>query len=334
MKIIVGLYVLFCWLLLKFGIVKKTLGAFVAMGCGGIFVLFIVLTGTRYFAFLDLTNSTTVQAPHIVLNGPAGGEIEKIFVTHNQRVKAGEPIFSFKTDRYEIQMSLQKAEKSRLETQLHKLEVDLKRLGKLVGEVVPQAEFDTKQAEVATQKDLIIKADETIAELQWKIDRAVIVAPVDGQVSVQFTSEGQYFGENRPSSIIMYTNKKFIQVRIPDQVYSYIKEKAFSEFYVDAYPGKIFRARVHSITESTGEAQGVLLPIQQGTGMFVGRNMNNYGRTVILEFEEPPGINIPVGATGSAWIATEKPIAFLGFLDAVIGMLLRFWSAEFYLKAL
>lgn len=334
MKLTLVPYLLICWLLVKYGIVKKTIGNFVAMGLGAVFVLFMLLTVTRYFAFIDLTATTTVKAPHIVLNSPAGGEIDKIYVTHNQKLKAGDPVYSFKTDRYEIQMASKKAEKARLQTQLNKLENDLKRLGKLRGEVIPQAEYDAKVAEVETQRDMVIKAEQDIADLKWKVDKALVVAPVDGQVAVQYSSEGQYFGEQRPAAIHMFTNKKFIELRIPDQVYEYIKPHAFSEFFVDAYPGKIFRARVHSITESTGEAQGSLLPTPQSVSQHVMKNSHEVGRTVILEFEEPEGLHIPVGATGKAWIAAEKPIHLAGFLDLVIGALLRFAAAEAYLKAM
>jgi multidrug resistance efflux pump len=334
MKLTLVPYLLICWLLIKFGIVKKTVGNFVAMGLGAVFVLFMLLTFTRYYAFIDLTATTTVKAPHIVLNSPAGGEIDKIFVTHNQKLKAGDPVYSFKTDRYEIQMASKQAEKARLQTQLGKLEKDLKRMGKLRGEVIPQAEYDAKQAEVDTQRDLVTKAEQDIADLQWKIDKALVVAPVDGQVAVQFSSEGQYFGEQRPAAIHMFTTKKFIELRIPDQVYAFIKPHAFSEFYVDAHPGKIFRARVHSITESTGEAQGSLLGMPQSVTQHVVKGSTDIGRTVILEFEEPDGVHIPIGSTGKAWIAGEKPIHLLGFLDLVIGSLLRFAAAEAYLKAM
>jgi hypothetical protein len=84
MKLTLVPYLLICWLLIKFGIVKKTIGNFVAMGLGAVFVLFMLLTFTRFYAFIDLTATTTVKAPHIVLNTPAGGEIDKIYVTHNQ----------------------------------------------------------------------------------------------------------------------------------------------------------------------------------------------------------------------------------------------------------
>jgi multidrug resistance efflux pump len=335
MKLTLVPYILICWLLVKYGYVKKTVGSFVAMGCGAIFILFMLLTFTRYFSFIDMTGSTTVRAPHVVLNTPAGGEIDKIFVTHNQRLKAGDPVYSFKTDRYEIQMAAKKAEKTRMQTQLAKLEADLKRMAPLRGDVVPQAEYDAKVAEVETQRDQVIKAEQDIADLKWKVDRAVIVAPVDGQVAVQYSSDGQYFSETRPAAIHMFVpSKKFIEVRIPDQVYGFIKPHAFAEFYVDAYPGKIFRARVHSVTNSTGEAQGRLFGAPQSVGEFVNKNNDNLGRTVILEFEDPPGIEIPIGATGKAWISAEKPYHIMYLFDVITGMLLRFGAAESYLKAM
>jgi hypothetical protein len=43
-----------------------------------------------------------------------------------------------------------------------------------------------------------------------------------------------------------------------------------------------------------------------------------------LEFEEPPGITIPVGAIGKAWIPAEKPVHILGLLDVIVGFLLPF----------
>lgn len=334
MKLTLVPYFLICWLLVKYGIVKRTVGNFVAMGLGAVFILFALLTVTRFYAFIDLTATTTVKAPHLALNTPAGGEIEKIYVTHNQVLKKGDPIYRINTDRYVIQMSVKRAEKSRLQTQLAKLEQDLKRLAGLRGDVVPQAEYDAKEAEVANQRELIVKAEQDMADLQWKIDRALLVAPVDGRVAVQYFSEGQYFGENRPAIIQMFTNKKFIELRIPDQVFAYIKPHAFAEFYVDAYPGKIFRARVHSITDSTGEAQGSLFATPQMVSAHLQKNSNELGRTVILEFEEPEGVHIPVGATGKAWISSEKPAHILGFLDVVIGSLLRFSAVESYLKAM
>lgn len=333
MKIILVPYLLICWLLVKFGYIRRTIGNYVAMGLGGVFLVFMILTFTRYLAFLDFTATTTVKAPHIVLNTPAGGEIEDIYVVHNQRVKAGDPIYRFSTERYEIQMKAKEAEVARLQSGLAQMQADLARMRGLRGDIVSESDYAAQVQLVANQRDLIIKAQQDIGDLKWKVDRALVVAPVDGLMAVLYSSPGQFFGESRPSAIHMFTNKKFIELRIPDQSYEYIKPHAFAEFYVNAYPGKIFRARVHSVTESTGEAQGALFGIPQNVTNHVMRNMGHMGRTVILEFDEPEGVNIPIGAVGKAFISAEKPYHIMGFFDAVAGALLRFSAIESYLKA-
>jgi hypothetical protein len=53
-----------------------------------------------------------------------------------------------------------------------------------------------------------------------------------------------------------------------------------------------------------------------------------------LEFEEPPGITIPVGATGKAWIPAEKLVHILGLLDVIVGFLLSFHGKGDHKKAM
>ena len=119
------------------------------MGLGIVFVLFMLLNFTLLlYAFIDLTATTTVMALVISSSTTRGRGIEKLYVTHNQRLKAGDPVYSFKTDRYQIQMA--RKSRNRLQTQLSKLENDLKRLGKLRGEVIPQAEYDARCSKLKT----------------------------------------------------------------------------------------------------------------------------------------------------------------------------------------
>jgi hypothetical protein len=57
MKLVLVPYILICWLLLKFGVIKRSLCNFVAMGIGGLFLMFMVLIMSRYLSFIDLTVS-------------------------------------------------------------------------------------------------------------------------------------------------------------------------------------------------------------------------------------------------------------------------------------
>ena len=134
------------------------------------------------------------------------------------------------------------------------------------------------------------------------------------------------------------TSKKFLEMRIPEQSFNFIKPGQFDEFYLNVLPGQIFRGKVHSITTGTGEAT---VAVRQGdqnvgqfVGQFVGQNTTSHGRTVIIEFIEPEGMNIPIGATGAAWISARKPHPILGFMDIIGGAIVRLQSIKAYFGAL
>jgi len=69
-------------------------------------------------------------------------------------------------------------------------------------------------------------------------------APFDGQLSITNIVSGTRLGNMH----LYDTSKKFVEMRIADQTFRGIEVGQFAEFYVDAYPGEIFRGRVHSVT--------------------------------------------------------------------------------------
>ena len=62
--------------------------------------------------------------------------------------------------------------------------------------------------------------------------------------------------------------------------------------------------------------------------------MNNHGRTIVIEFDEPEGYNIPIGATGSGWVSATKPHPMPGFMDIIGAATVRLKSYKAYLSAL
>ncbi|ALP39853.1 HlyD family efflux transporter periplasmic adaptor subunit [Aeromonas schubertii] len=161
-------------------------------------------------------------------------------------------------------------------------------------------------------------------------EEKVIRAPFDGQVSVVNIAAG-----SRTGNMHLYdTRHKFLEFRVPDQSVRSIEAGQFAEFYVDAYPGRIFRARVHSVRTGTGEAQQSAMQGDQHVRQHVANNASSHGRTVILEFSEPEGIALPIGTTGSAWISARKPHPLLGFIDIIGGATVRLKAMKSYLFSL
>jgi RND family efflux transporter MFP subunit len=331
------IYVLICYILLKKGIVKKTTKNYATMIIIGVVVLYTVFVAFRYYAFLDLTSTATVKSTNIAVRTPTGGEIDKIYVTSNQRVKKGDILFTIDTSKYTAQYEQIEADIRAQENNVENLEKTFKRNQDLKAKgYISQSDFDQSLTNLKNQKENLIKSRGVLDNLLWILDRSTVISPIDGVTNIIYISEGQYLPENRIGLFTIFSDDKFLEVRIPDQLYSFIKPGNFAEFYVNTHPGKIFRGRVASISQSTGEAQatsGTTILNAQATSSLV-RNGQSIGRIAIIEFVEPEGINIPIGSNGMVWVSVEKPNHLIAFLDIIAGLILRTNAIEAYLKAL
>lgn len=343
MKEIMLPYILIIWILVKLGIIKWTMrNATICVGFGA-FLATSLFTASRFWAPVDLTDSSTVKAPQAILSPLVGQKIDQIFVKHNQEVKKGELIYTLvSTDTDEQIKSLEanlKAIDHQIKAIKERIENDQQNLARLekLGEYGSDMERDDLESTIE-QSFADIQAKEAekasinaqIKENKWQSSLNQIVAPFDGVIGVVNISNGSRMGNMH----IYETEKKFIEMRISDQAYTYVKKGQFAEFYVNSHPGHVFRGKVHSITSGTGEA--TVSPIQgaQSVTQHVAQNAGSHGRTVVIEFEEPKGITIPIGATGSAWISAEKPAAILGFMDIIGAATVRLKSLKAYLSAI
>ncbi|WP_261815447.1 HlyD family secretion protein [Vibrio gallicus] len=343
MKEIMLPYMLICWLLVKTGVVKWTLRNAVAMVGLGLVLSSILFSAHRFFSPADLTNSTTVKAPHAVLSPLVGQEVQQVMISHNQLVKKGDLLYSLKSKDTGAQIQGLEAQKSAAEAEIvalkHQIQNDkrtLRRLKKL-GEFAHESQrddvrtrIDANSAKVASVFAQIKSIEAQIVTAEWQNERREIRAPFDGQISTVNITKGTRVGNMH----LYNTNKKFVEMRIADQTYKRIKAGQFAEFYVNAYPGEIFRGRVHSITPGTGEAHLSVVNGDQHVRQHMVNNSSNHGRTVIIEFDEPQGYSIPIGSTGAGWISAEKPHPLLGFMDIIGAATVRINAYKAFLFAI
>lgn len=343
MKEIMLPYIFIIWVLVKIGVIKWTLrNAVIFVGIGA-FMAFMLFTAHRFWSPADLTDSSTVKAPHAVLSPLVGEEVDEVFVVHNQHVKKGDLIYTLvsvdsseKIQSLQAQLQAKKSEVIALQTQKANDQKNLIRLDKL-NDYASQssrddlsASIDVTSANIKSKQAEIEKLQADINTAKWEDGRKAVTAPFDGQMSITTLADGTRVGNMH----IYDTGKKFLEMRIPDQAYRYIKKGQLAEFYVDAYPGEIFRGRVHSLTAGTGEAMLNNRASEQHVRQHVGQNAGAHGRTVVIEFIEPEGYNIPIGATGSGWVSAEKPHELLGFMDIIGAATVRLKALKTYLSAL
>ena len=343
MKEIMLPYILICWLLVRTGVIRWNLRNGTILVGLGMFLASMLFIAHRFWSPADLTDSTTVKAPHAVLSPLVGQEVDQIYVTHNQMVKKGDLIYTLRSEDTESQINSLQAQKAAYEAEILALKTQqnndrktLKRLIKL-DNFAHESEKDdartrieTAEAQIASAFAQIKSVEAQLATAEWQNERREVRAPFDGQLSITNITEGTRLGNMH----LYDTSKKFVEMRIPDQTYRGVKAGQFAEFYVDAYPGEIFRGRVHSVTTGTGEAQVAVRQGSQHVRQHVGQNMNSHGRTIVIEFDEPAGYNVPIGATGSGWVSADKPTPILGFMDIIGGATVRLKAYKAYLSAL
>ncbi|MGR5145348.1 HlyD family secretion protein [Photobacterium alginatilyticum] len=170
---------------------------------------------------------------------------------------------------------------------------------------------------------------ENVAQAQWNLEQTKVYAPADGYLTNFIMREGQYVG--LMPRIQMYTNEKYVLMRVNHQAIRNVKVGQRAEFTSAVYPGKVFNAEVEGIIEATGEAQGSLLARDDNIRQTTGQNAMNKHHFVRLKLDEHDGYDIPVGSVGLAWISAEKPIPFLAFLDVIRGIIIRMKSQIFFI---
>ncbi|MGR5363370.1 efflux RND transporter periplasmic adaptor subunit [Vibrio mediterranei] len=343
MKEIMLPYVLIVWLLVKLGVIKWTLrNAVISVGFGT-FLAFMLFTAHRFWSPADLTDSTTVKAPHAVLSPLFGQQVKDIYVTHNQRVKKGELLYTLESEDTDEELkslhsSLIAAE-HRIISIEEQIAIDVKNHQRLINLEEFSSEQERDELHTKIQQgnaDLMAARSDVdgiqaqINQKQWLNDRNQIRAPFDGVVGVINIAKG-----SRTGNLYLYNiEKKFVEMRVSDQTFRHIKEGQFAEFYVNSHPGEVFRGRVHSITTNTGEATVSARGNTQQVRQHVGNNTSAHGRTVVIEFNEPEGYDVPLGATGSGWISASKPSQALGFMDIIGGATVRLKALKAYLSAI
>ncbi|MEZ8194406.1 HlyD family secretion protein [Vibrio cortegadensis] len=181
---------------------------------------------------------------------------------------------------------------------------------------------------VDSRKADILSAEQTVAKAQWDLDSTKVYAPADGFVTNFILREGQLI--SRIPRLQMYTDEKYVLMRVNHQAIRNVKAGQVAEFSSSVYPGKVFSAEVEGIVEATGESQSNLLGLEPSVRTTTGKNLNNKHHFVRLKLDEPEGYDIPVGSVGLAWISGDKPVAFMGFLDVIRGIIIRMKSQLYF----
>jgi len=116
----------------------------------------------------------------------------------------------------------------------------------------------------------------TVQEAQAELDRArlflsytTIVAPIDGIVTrVEELQPGDYINAATPAFVLVSTRDVWIEANFKEVQLTHMLPGQSATVRIDAYPGRVIRAKVVSISPGTG-SQFSLLPPENATGNWV-----------------------------------------------------------------
>ncbi|MGF1721041.1 efflux RND transporter periplasmic adaptor subunit [Vibrio kyushuensis] len=245
----------------------------------------------------------------------------KRFVDQNSKVK--NTVTESNLDQQRTVIAMAKSQISILESQYDKALITSEKNKNLMAKsqltvMSKEADFKNKQA--------------SLEQAEWDLSQTKVFAPTDGYVTNFMAREGQYVGAM--PRLKMFSNEKFVLMRINHQAFRNIKVGQEAEFSTAIYPGKVFSAQVEGIVEATGESQGSLLAKETNVRATTGKNVKNKHHFVRLRITEPDGYDIPVGAVGLAWVNAEKPIPFLNFLNVIRGIIIRMKAQIYFLYSM
>jgi membrane fusion protein, multidrug efflux system len=116
----------------------------------------------------------------------------------------------------------------------------------------------------------------TVQEAQAALDRALlnlsyttIAAPIDGIVTrVEELQAGDYINAATPAFVLVSTRDVWIEANFKEVQLTHMRPGQSATVHIDAYPGRLIRAKVVSISPGTG-SQFSLLPPENATGNWV-----------------------------------------------------------------
>jgi membrane fusion protein (multidrug efflux system) len=127
-------------------------------------------------------------------------------------------------------------------------------------------ETEMKSQEVRSLEAELAQAEANLAAALLRLSYTEIRAPVEGTIGKRSVEVGERVNVGQPIMALI-PDEVWIVANLKETQLEYVRVGQPVEFTVDAYPGKVFRGKVESISPATG-AKFSLLPPDNATGNF------------------------------------------------------------------
>ena len=206
----------------------------------------------------------------------AGLQIESLKATYWQRIadlRSAQSALSYQRGEYERQTRLLASgisPRSQVERTLDARDQAQQNV------ISDQQQINSTLASLGGNPNLPVERHPTVRQAQAELDRALlnlsyttVVAPIDGIVTrVEQLQPGNYINAATPAFALVSTRDVWIEANFKEVQLARMRPGQSASVRIDAYPGRVIRAKVVSISPGTG-SEFSLLPPENATGNWV-----------------------------------------------------------------
>lgn len=281
----------------KFKIKKRYIG----IGLGALALVAGIIFAINS-SFYVSTDDAYVETHTVGIAPRVSGQVIKVYVTDNQKVKEGDLIaeidpkdYQTKLDeanaRYDMVLYRQNNAKSEFVSATSSIELakrDLERYTALYEDGAiskqeldkAQTNYDAAQAKLTiANQNLLSNKNNRVADAELKQLKAIkdqaelnlgytkIYAPQDGTITNKNVEKGAYVQIGQPL-LMLVPSKVWVVANFKENQLEHIKAGQKVNIKIDTYPNKVFKGKVDSIQQASG-AKSSLFPPENAVGSFV-----------------------------------------------------------------
>ena len=210
-------------------------------------------------------SATGTLAPRnqVDVGAEVSGRIDKLNVDFNDHVKKGQVLALINTDQYLAQLQQAKASLAQAEATLAQTSLTHQRYAELGRhDAISRESLNTNAGDLARAVAGVNLARAQVQQDQTLLSYCTIYSPIDGVVLDRKVSAGQTVASTF-STPVLYTlasdlSQMELDVDIDEADVGLIRSGAKATFTVDAYPTRVFSARLVSIHNAPKTVQGVV----------------------------------------------------------------------------
>ena len=238
-------------------------------------ILFFIVSGILWLSLLiyghyySSTDNAYINA-HVVQIAPRiTGKITELYVSNNQSIEKGAPLFAIDSEPFELAVNSAYAELILRMADLDNARNTKERVLSLVKKkFLSSQEGDNAIAYYKTSSAKVEQAKASLAQSKLNLKYTQVIAPVSGKIANLTLRSGDIVSLNQPLFVIISNEEFWVDANFKETEMAAIKPGLKATIFSDMYPKHPFLGIVESISGGTGSVFS-LLPPQNATGNWV-----------------------------------------------------------------